>query len=251
MPHLSADGELLAFSDQGAFAGTNYAVMIRKTDGSPAVKLGEGVPTDVSRDNRWVLAMVPTTPGRLMMYPIGPGQPRQLDRGELQSHAWAEFFRDGKRVLVCGSNPRGESRCYVRATEGGPPTGVTPDGTIEGRISPDGRFVVAQMLGATSRIFPVDGGAARELPAVTNTDHLVRWSPDGRSIWVQGASHLGTHIDQVDVETGRRSPLIVIKPASRSGLLEIDLPTVADGPRVYAYVLLIHESRMFVVNGAR
>ena len=251
MPHLSADGELLAFSDQGAFAGPNYAVMVRKTDGSPAVKLGEGVPTDVSRDNAWVLAMVPSTPGRLMMYPAGAGQPRQLDRGELRSHTWAELFRDGKRVLECGSNARGESRCYVRPIDGGALTPVTPDGTGEGHISPDGRFVVAQMLGARSRIFPVDGGAAREFPAVTTTDHVLRWSPDGRSIWVQGASNLGTHIDQVDVATGRRSPLVVIEPATRSGLLEIDLPTVADDPRIYAYVLLIHESRTFVVDGAR
>jgi serine/threonine protein kinase/Tol biopolymer transport system component len=251
MPQLSADGELLAFSDQGAFAGTNYAVMVRKTDGSPAVKLGEGVPTDVSRDNAWVLATVPSIPGRLMLYPVGAGQPRQLDRGDLQSYAWAEFFHDGKRVLACGSNARGESRCHVQPIEGGPPTAVTPDGTIDGRVSPDGRFVVVQMLGASARIVPVDGGAARELPAVNNTDHLVRWSPDGRSIWVQGASNLGTHIDRVDVATGRRIPLVVIEPATRSGLLEIDLPTVADDPRVYAYVLLIHESRTFVVDGAR
>jgi hypothetical protein len=82
-------------------------------------------------------------------------------------------------------------------------------------------------------------------------DYLMRWSPDGRSVWVQGTTDLGTHIDQVDVATGRRSPLVVMQPASRSGLLGIDVPSMADNPRAFAYVLRVRDSRLFVVEGAR
>jgi hypothetical protein len=79
---------------------------------------------------------------------------------------------------------------------------------------------------------------------------VVRWSPDGRAIWVQGASDLSTHIDQVDIASGRRTPLLGIQPDSRSGLVGINLPTLADDPRTYSYELLLHESLVFVVEGA-
>src|SRR4030095_340041 len=40
---MSTDGRWLLFTDQGQSAGLNYAVALRKTDGTPAVRLGEGV----------------------------------------------------------------------------------------------------------------------------------------------------------------------------------------------------------------
>ena len=39
---ISADGKWLLFSDEAQSAGLNYAVALRKTDGTPAVRLGEG-----------------------------------------------------------------------------------------------------------------------------------------------------------------------------------------------------------------
>jgi sugar lactone lactonase YvrE len=43
---LSQDGQTLLFAETGL--GSNYAVCLRKTDGSPVVRLGEGWPADLS-----------------------------------------------------------------------------------------------------------------------------------------------------------------------------------------------------------
>ena len=41
---LSADGKLLLFAEVGEAGGANYGVYLRGTDGSPAIKLGDGNP---------------------------------------------------------------------------------------------------------------------------------------------------------------------------------------------------------------
>src|ERR1039458_6212782 len=39
---MSADGKSIVFSETGEAVGANYSVFLRKTDGSPAIRLGEG-----------------------------------------------------------------------------------------------------------------------------------------------------------------------------------------------------------------
>jgi hypothetical protein len=43
---ISRDGRTLALSDWGRSAGSNYAVLLRKMEGSPALNLGEGSALD-------------------------------------------------------------------------------------------------------------------------------------------------------------------------------------------------------------
>ena len=39
---MSEDGKTIVFSETGEAIGTNYSVFLRKTDGSPAIRLGDG-----------------------------------------------------------------------------------------------------------------------------------------------------------------------------------------------------------------
>src|SRR4029077_15560434 len=39
---MSADGKTIVFSESGEAEGSNYSIFLRKTDGSPAVRLGDG-----------------------------------------------------------------------------------------------------------------------------------------------------------------------------------------------------------------
>ncbi|HEY3124916.1 MAG TPA: hypothetical protein VGK70_12765 [Thermoanaerobaculia bacterium] len=50
---ISADGRSLLFTEYSGAFGNNYAVCLRKTDGSPVVRLGEGQARDLSPDGRW------------------------------------------------------------------------------------------------------------------------------------------------------------------------------------------------------
>jgi len=250
-PWLSADGRLMAFTDAGMDAGVNYATMLRKTDGSPVVRLGEGYPAHLSSDGQWVLAIIQSAPQQLMLYPTGPGQVRRLDHGEFQSFSAAQFFPDGQRLLVCGNEPGHATRCFVRPLGEGPLRPVTPEGTDYGFVSPNGRAVLAHRISGGFRIYLVDGGEPLTIASLTADDEVVGWSQDGGSIWVCNPNQIPMRVERVDVATGRRSLLEVIAPANRSGLLSIVGITAARDPHVYAYQTREYVSHLFTVEGMR
>ncbi|HEV2691041.1 MAG TPA: protein kinase, partial [Bryobacteraceae bacterium] len=88
---LSQDGKTLLFDEEGGggaldyskSGGFTYAVYIRKTDGSPAVLLGEGGSVALSPDGKWAITQSQGSPSRLRLIPTGAGQPRELANGNI------------------------------------------------------------------------------------------------------------------------------------------------------------------------
>ncbi len=74
---LSADGKTLLFDEEGGggaldyskSGGLTYAVYIRKTDGSPAVLLGEGGAVALSPDGKWAIAQTQESPSQFKLLP--------------------------------------------------------------------------------------------------------------------------------------------------------------------------------------
>jgi serine/threonine protein kinase len=122
---LTQDGRVLLFGDESAAAGPNYEVCLRKTDGSPVIRLGEGRPFGFSPDEKWALAVI-YAPPQLVIYPTGPGETRRPPRGDLETYHSASWFPDGKSILVVGNEAGKASRCYAQDVSGGPPRAVTP-----------------------------------------------------------------------------------------------------------------------------
>ena len=118
---ISRDGKTVVFSDDTAASGPYYSVCLRKTDGSPAVRLGEGNALDLSSDGKSVLAAVFTTPPRLMIYPTGAGEPRDVSFKKFDSYDSGQFFHGDSRILFCGVRAGESSRCYTAETKGGEP----------------------------------------------------------------------------------------------------------------------------------
>ena len=81
-------------------------------------------------------------------------------------------------------------------------------------------------------------------------DHVMRWSPDGHSVWLTHAKEIPLRAEQLDLATGRRSPLLSI-PAGRPGVTRLDGLSLADDPRAYTYSAREYVSRVFVVEGIR
>jgi Tol biopolymer transport system component len=250
-PWISADGRLVAFTNSGLDGGPNYAVMLRKTDGSPVVRLGEGSSAALSSDGGWALGIIQSASQQLMLYPTGPGEARRLDHGELEAFSAAGFFSDGKRLLVCGNEPGHAPRCYARPLGDGPLRPVTPEGTDYGFVSPDDRAVLAHLVSGGYRIYPVEGGAPRTIASLAADDEAVGWSADAAAIWVCNLNEIPTRVERVEVATGRRSLLEVIGPADRSGLLSFGRIALALDPHVYAYQIREYVSRLFTIDGMR
>jgi Tol biopolymer transport system component len=71
---ISSDGRTLLFDDEGEGGGPSYTTYVRKMDGSPPVRLGEGAACALSPDGRWALAIHFGPPHRLLLMPTGAGE---------------------------------------------------------------------------------------------------------------------------------------------------------------------------------
>jgi dipeptidyl aminopeptidase/acylaminoacyl peptidase len=248
-PQLAHDGSLLAFASGGFDASEYYDVMLLRTDGGKVAKLGVGSPAAFSPDGKWLLALVPSTPPRVVLYPTGAGAERRLEVGSFESIGSADWFPDGRSILVCGNRVGEASRCYVESVSGGAARAVTPAGTGGGLVSPDGQEVLANGQALGYRRYPVAGGDGRTVPGLASNDYVIRWSSDGRALFVgRSTSH---SVDRLDLATGHREPLLTFGADLRSGLTLIPFIALADDPRVYAYVAMPYNSQLFTVDGVR
>lgn len=193
-----------------------------------------------------------STPPRLMLYPTGPGKPRRLDQGQCESLSYysGALFADGARFFTCGNLAKQGTRCFVGQLTGGPLTPVTPEGTLQAVLSPDGQNVAAQ-IGDSIQLYAVAGGPPRPALGLTAADKLSRWNPDGRELWVYSGGPVVIRVDRVDPRTGQRSLLTEITPRDRVGLRKAFAVQLADDPRIYAYQQSRYTSSLFPVEGAR
>ena len=250
-PILSADGKTVLFVEYSGNLGANYAVCLRRTDGSPVVRLGEGTSTDLSLDGKWALAIVPTSPQHLALYPTGAGEARALERGGIEGYESAMFFPDGKAALVCGHEPGHASRCYVQEIAGGKPRAVTPEGTTLGILSPDARQILVQASGGGLAIYPAGGGEGRPVPG-TNPDELaIRWSRDGGSILVCQASDVPLRIERVTLPGGRRDLVRTVGPADLGGVTSVGSVFLGPDEKSYGYTFSRVISHLFLVERGR
>ena len=247
---LSADGQSLLFTEYSGAFGNNYAVCLRKTDGSPVVRLGEGWAGDLSPDGRWALAVVPTSPDRLMLYPAGPGEPRRLESGDIREYSSARWFPDGKRILVCGTEAKHTARCYAQDVSGGKPRPVTPEGSRNGIVSPDGTLLLVQGSRDEYQLYPSAGGEPRPVSSLAPDDLVAHWTADGRGLLAYHWS-VPARLERVDLATGRRELVHRLAPPDLAGVVRIQNVTVASDENVYAYSALLRRSDLFLVEGAR
>jgi len=243
---LSEDGQTLLFAETAL--GTNYAVCLRKTDGSPVVRLGEGWPADLSADGKWALAVVQTVPPRLLIYPTGAGETRQMERGQIENYASAQWFRDGKSVLISGNEPGKGTRFYMQEI-GGAPRAVTPEGTRDGLLSADGKLVLAKGADGKYSLYPIAGGESRPVAGLTEADVLAQWSADGRSVLAYRRGEIPYRLEHVDLASGSRTLFKELAPADRTGLLALRGIVVTDDLRSYAYTAYYQVSSLFVSEG--
>jgi Tol biopolymer transport system component len=249
-PILSRDGRSVLFTDESAVAGPNYAVCLRRTDGGPVVRLGEGDTWGFSPDGKWALAIV-YTPPQLVIYPTGPGEPRRLPRGDLETYHSASWFPDGKNVLVVANEAGKASRCYAQDVSGGPPRPVTPEATTNGTVSPDGLKILYSKPDGTYLIQRTGGGTAQPVPGLATDDQVIQWSADGRSVYIYRDTSVPFRLERLDLAPGTRVLVREVAPADMTGVLYSSGVTLTDDTKSYAYSYQRMTSQLFVVEGAR
>ena len=247
---LSADGQSLLFREEGEAGGPTYAVYLRKTDGSAAVRLGDGLSLALSPDGKWALSSRGDNQADLFLLPTGPGDPKPLP-GHNIIHGSACWFADGKRILVSGTEINRGTRLYVQDIEGDKIQPVTPEGTngLSFALSPDGRQVAAIGPDERGYLFPIPSGDPQPIKGLQAGEVPVAWAADGHALFVYRGGDLPSKVYRLDVATGNRSIWKELMPPDPSGVEFVGpvLPTPDGKAYVYGYRRLL--SDLYLVEG--
>jgi eukaryotic-like serine/threonine-protein kinase len=251
---LSDDASTILFDEESQSMGTNFVVCLRRTDGSPLVRLGDGLAEALSPDGRWALSMRPEK-GTYVLLPTRAGTLRELPSHGLRLVPFrhAAWFPDGRRIAFVAASPGHAARVWVQELAGAAPKSVTPEGFTFWHvrpISPDGRYLFADSPDRGTMIFPVEGGEPRAVPGITRPETPIRWSADGRHLFVRNGA-IPMRISLLDLQTGQKTPWKDIAPPDLAGAAPpVAVWLSADG-KSYAYSLQRTLSDLYLVEGLR
>jgi DNA-binding winged helix-turn-helix (wHTH) protein/WD40 repeat protein len=248
---LTADGNAIVLSVQGDASGTGYAIYLRKTDGSPAVRLGDGLPTQFSPDGKWILttSLPSSATPQLFLLPTGAGQPVSLTHDSL-FHYSATFMPDGKTFLFEGKEPGHARRNWAQSVAGAEPVPITPEGAVGHQVSPDGKLLVAADSERRFWLYPIGGGQPRALPGIEPGEDPIRWSGDGKYLFIAN-NEIPASVYRLEILTSRRRLVYKLVPKDAAGLWNIGpVLTTPDG-KSYVYSEYRILSDLYLANGLR
>jgi eukaryotic-like serine/threonine-protein kinase len=257
---LSADGKIVLFDEEGVGGGVQYgnskeltyAVYIRNTDGSPAIRLGEGVADALSPDQKWVIVQTPGSPEQLRLLPTGAGETQPLTNDSI-NHQWARWFPDGKRFVFSGNEPGKGVRLYTQDLSGGTPKAISPEGVdaTAFAISPDGQLVVGTGPDGKGYFYPTAGGEPRVVNGLEPGDIPIIWNLDGRSIYLYRTGEVPAKVYQLDLATGKKTTRQQIVPVDTTGVSTIGpIQTTPDG-KTYVYGFHRTLGDLYLVEGLK
>ena len=250
---ISADGKTLLLTESGEGGGAGYSAYLRKMDGSPAIRLGEGSVIALSPDGAWAISFLhPASDPQMVLLPTGVGEPKPLSKEGLDV-VEADFLPDGKRIVFSATEPGRGMRLYLRDTGGGKPRAISPEGYsfFHGAVTPDSRFAVVGGPERKMYLYPLEGGEPKALPGLTSEDLPMRFSPDGRTLFFMTRGEIPAKIYRYDIASGSKQVWKELVPADRAGLNAIARAVITPDGRTYAYSYLRVLSYLQLVEGMK
>ena len=236
------------------------SLYIRKTDGSPAVRLGEYRGLALSPDGRLVLAF----PGgqdssdRLLVVPAGAGEKRELRDASLRGIVDATWFPDARQVAVVNQGSTGWQLSTWDSEGSAPPRRLLAEQRrIESPVvAPDGRAVAATLVGVGPVLCPAAGGPWRRVAGGAEQDRPLRWSGDGRWLFVSRTALYQPNtprswVDRIEIATGSRQPWKELRPADPAGIYSIAAPHMTPDGKSYVYQVVASVGELYLAEGLR
>ncbi len=235
---LSEDGKTLVFEEEGAGGGPNYSVFVRNTDGSPAVKLGEGYALSLSPDGKYVAAQLPSDLSYITLLPTGPGEPKIIRIPGINFNNGAmRWFNDNNRFMFAANQSGKQGRWWLYEMSTAKLTPITPEGVVGQTvlISADQNSILARSEQGYAFYSP-QGKIQKEISALTFDDALVQWTSDGKGVFVVNRNAENPlEVYRVDLDNGKRTLWKVITPSDPAGIAGRGVILMTPSGNSYAY----------------
>ncbi len=249
---ITPDGQRILITESGEGGGPGYSAYLRKTDGSPAVRLGSGSTEAFSPDGAWGISITNTEKPQIVLLPTSVGEPRVLSYEGIDPIA-ADFLPDGKQIIFTASQAGAGTRLYVRPVTGEKARAITPDGyaLFRGTITPDGKDIVVRGPDRRIYLYPIAGGEPRALGGLSDKHRPAHFSSDGKSLYVVEEQTVPLRVFRYDMETSRLDLWKELMVADAAGLNSISRFVVTPDGRTYAYSYLRVLSYLQLVEGMK
>jgi eukaryotic-like serine/threonine-protein kinase len=244
---LSSDGRMALLTETAQGGGRSNSAYLRGTDGTPAVRLGEGRALALSPDGRWA-AVAPTIPAPYLdLLPTGAGEQRRIEIPGMQFRS-VRWLPDGERIVASVvQEGRGAALCVIPLS-GGSPRVITPEGAPLGpwAVAPDGSAVAVTSGEAEARIYSIAGEEPRPIIGLAENDRVRAWAEQG--LLVTDGETLDTFF-VVDPASGQRERWRQLLPTDAAGIMNTGNLVVTPDGRSYGYWWHRALSDLYLVSG--
>jgi WD40 repeat protein len=248
---MSGDGRTVLFTEGGRGGGERYGAYLRRTDGSPALRLGDGDAAALSPDGLWAITSPGETPRQFILQPTGAGDARPVTSDAI-NHLRARFFPNGWRIAFAGHEPGRGVQLFVQDVAAGTPKPISPEGAgLEFAISPDGKYVAGLDSDQRIWIYPIDGTEPRPLTDLTPGLVPIRWSADGGKLYVCNPTEVPGRILAYDFGTGRTELVHEIELPDPAGFVRFSGIFVSGDGSSYACSYFQVLSELFEAQGLK
>ena len=245
---LSWDGRMVVFIEGGV-------LYLRKTDGSAAVRLGNGFglgPVALSPDGAWVAAAMAGSNARVALVPTGAGASRELALKGFEAVNSVLWTHDSKTIFFLGWKDGQGVRIYRQDLSEENPRSITTeiagaDGLV---LSPDGRSLASLSEGSL-RLFSIEGTALRIVPGNFSGHTLIGWASDGRALYSYRITDLPGRVYRLDLVTGKATVHREMLPADPAGIWRIHPVRVTPDCSSYAYTYARRLGDLYVFEGLK
>ncbi len=248
---LTPNGKKVLFDEEADGGGPNYTVFLRDTDGSPPVRIGEGVGYAISPDAKWAITQ-PAKGGPLKLVPTGAGAARQLTHDKVSYQA-VRWLAGSTQLLASGIEPGHGVRDYVIDVESGSSKAITPEGVSGVVPSPDGRSMAVQGPDGKWEIWQLDGSGSRPIPGLEGSYRISGWSPDGESVYASSPRRREktANVYRVNRNTGKMELWKTVGESLAAGAISIDGSYREGDGGAYVYLYTQSLSQVYVVRGMK
>ena len=234
---ISDDGQKVLFTEEAPDG--SFLTYIRRTDGSPPMKIGAGYALSLSPDEKWALLLPDYRRNSfrrvLSLMPIGAGVPKTVSVRDVNV-VLARLLRDGKRIVLIGQPPEEKQlRLYVMPLDGDVPRPISPPVVpAYFDVSHDDRLAVALGLDQVLTLFPVEGGPPVPLPELGRDVVPAGWTADGQ-LWASKFREVPTRLFRFDIRSRRVVEQRSIGPTDPTGVTRITRLKITPDGRSLAF----------------